>query len=253
MCRSNDFSTWRLTGRQTLHSALALSCATGTNHVSQHGERVRIGSLRSRGIVDDQQGASSCIRPELKPLRVIHMQPIGQFSNSLDAVRSDDAGAVVMCRVPPPQDKRRSLERHGRPHQQKKVVSLKPHIADPQTTGIKQVLAVAPLAIDPSCLQPVWGFLPQFQIENHGMAPQHWPPQPKPDPASANGQAFDVEAVLLGRDVQKRCEVRVCGKPALKGALPLAQLEPACLRSLSDRAGVKSPTASSTRGMQPRK
>ena len=76
-------------------------------------------------------------------------------------------------------------------------------------SGVKQVLAIAPLAIDPTRLQPVWRLLLQLQIENHGMAAQHRPAQSKPNPASANCQPFDVEAVLLGRDAQKRSEVRV--------------------------------------------
>ena len=67
----------------------------------------------------------------------------------------------------------------------------------------------------------------QLQIENHGVAPQHWAAQPQPDPVPAHGQALDVEAVLFCRDLQKRSEVWVRGQPALKGTLLLAELEPA--------------------------
>ena len=68
------------------------------------------------------------------------MQPVGQLGDRLDALRSNDPGAVVVSSIPPPQDKRRSLERHRWPHQQKEIVALKPHVADAQTTGVEQCL-----------------------------------------------------------------------------------------------------------------
>jgi hypothetical protein len=32
--------------------------------------------------------------PDLKPFRVIHMQPVGQFGHCFDALRSDHAGIL---------------------------------------------------------------------------------------------------------------------------------------------------------------
>jgi hypothetical protein len=49
-------------------------------------------SAPGRGIVDDQQAAIACLRPELKPCRVIHTQLVRHLGLCLDVLRSDDAG-----------------------------------------------------------------------------------------------------------------------------------------------------------------
>jgi hypothetical protein len=64
------------------------------NYVSSHRERAKVGSLRGRGVVDDEQTAIACLRPELKPFRVIHMQLVGKLGHCFDALRSDDAGIL---------------------------------------------------------------------------------------------------------------------------------------------------------------
>jgi hypothetical protein len=48
---------------------------------------------------------------------------------------------------------------HGRTDQQQRIIALKPHVADAQTTGVEQVLAIAPLAVNPACLQATRRFL----------------------------------------------------------------------------------------------
>ena len=64
------------------------------NYVSLHRDRGRDGSLRGRGVVDDQQAAIACLSPEFQPFRVIHMRLAGRLGHCFDALRSDAAGIL---------------------------------------------------------------------------------------------------------------------------------------------------------------
>jgi MoxR-like ATPase len=86
---------------------------------------------------------------------------------------------------------------HGRTDQQQRITALKPHVADAQTTGVEQVLAIAPLAVNPACLQATRRFLFQLEVQNHRMAAQHRTTQAKPEPVPAHRQPLNVETVLF--------------------------------------------------------